>query len=569
MNLMDLLPSFYEGNKTMEELQGVLSGDVSTMINSLHKMVDECFVGTASDTLRRYENIFGISQVVDQFKNTSASGNPVTISNLLTPVTALKLEAVGQTVQTTSQQGKNLFPKKALNALWNGITIVNNSDGSYALNGVATASAGITLSNVSLTASTYTFSTKNVLPSGAWLSLSNNSDTMITPNLSSKTFSGLTGTFHGFFWVNAGAVFSNYVLAIQLELGSTATPYAPFVPDSPSPDCQARITGTTALTVSDGGNNSQAINLPQTLYSLPDGTADNYDVVSGSGTQNVGKMLFNGTENWSKDFIDSTAFRWKLMVPDAVHRQTSANQLLCSHYPSGMNTTYSKNQSITLSIIDEGAFYIFDMAHQASTLSDWKSYLAAQYDAGTPVTVLYELAAPQTITGMGQTIPVYHPTTTLSVDAGTINVTLRSLDAKATLRARRSRIKSKMRARGVTTIGIIKNIAESFLNDEGSVEVTEYNPEYRFLIKYVEILGLPPNIDGLKAAVDEIKPAHLDYGIYFEDRVPGKLGIAAISKLGITLTLYPWQVHHYESIGTLRTAAAMKSCLSVTVLERG
>lgn len=142
-------------------------------------------------------------------------------------------------------------------------------------------------------------------------------------------------------------------------------------------------------------------------------------------------------------------------------------------------------------------------------------------------------------------------------------------DVSKSFADRRSRIKSKMRARGVTTVEVIRKVAESFAGDQADVQVIEYNPEYRFLIKYIEILGLPPNIDGLKAAVDEIKPAHLDYGIYFEDRVPGKLGIAAISKLGITLTLYPWQMHNYENIGAVRTAAAMKSCLSVTVLERG
>lgn len=46
------------------------------------------------------------------------------------------------------------------------------------------------------------------------------------------------------------------------------------------------------------------------------------------------------------------------------------------------------------------------------------------------------------------------------------------------------------------------------------------------------------------------------------------VGISVISKLGITVTLYPWQVHQYDSISTVQTAAAVKSCLSVTVLER-
>ncbi|WP_413778141.1 putative phage tail protein [Caproicibacterium sp. XB1] len=65
-----------------------------------------------------------------------------------------------------------------------------------------------------------------------------------------------------------------------------------------------------------------------------------------------------------------------------------------------------------------------------------------------------------------------------------------------------------------------------------------------------------------------IVPANMQNTIrlLFESATP--VGIAVISKLGVTVTLYPWQVHKYESISTVRTAAATKSCLTVTVLER-
>lgn len=134
--------------------------------------------------------------------------------------------------------------------------------------------------------------------------------------------------------------------------------------------------------------------------------------------------------------------------------------------------------------------------------------------------------------------------------------------------ARRRRIKSKMRAIGTTTVEKIRSTAQSFSGSDGIVEVTEHNPKYRFDIRYIETLGLPPDMKGLTAAIDEIKPAHLEYGVCLEDRVPAIIYTAVVSKLGITLTLYPWQIHQYESACTIRTAAAIKSCLSVTVLER-
>jgi len=74
---------------------------------------------------------------------------------------------------------------------------------------------------------------------------------------------------------------------------------------------------------------------------------------------------------------------------------------------------------------------------------------------------------------------------------------------------RRSRIESKLRSQGITTKAMIKNVAESFSN--GIVDVNEHAAEYRFDIKFIGALGIPPNMDDLTAAIEEIKPAHLAY----------------------------------------------------------
>ena len=72
---------------------------------------------------------------------------------------------------------------------------------------------------------------------------------------------------------------------------------------------------------------------------------------------------------------------------------------------------------------------------------------------------------------------------------------------------RRSKIKSKMRGTGTTTVELIKNISESFVN--GEVEVIEHNEEYYFEVKMVSVKGIPPNMQDLKDAIEEAKPAHL------------------------------------------------------------
>lgn len=80
---------------------------------------------------------------------------------------------------------------------------------------------------------------------------------------------------------------------------------------------------------------------------------------------------------------------------------------------------------------------------------------------------------------------------------------------------RRSRIRSKLRGAGTTTVALIQNVAESYSN--GDVEVTEHPAEYGLDIKFVGTIGIPPNMDDLTAALREIMPAHLhwDYIIIY------------------------------------------------------
>jgi len=82
---------------------------------------------------------------------------------------------------------------------------------------------------------------------------------------------------------------------------------------------------------------------------------------------------------------------------------------------------------------------------------------------------------------------------------------------------RRSRVESKLRGLGTTTKAMIENLAASFSN--GEVEVIEHNAEYRFEVRFVGTIGIPPNMDDLTAAIDEIKPAHLDYAYSYIYRI--------------------------------------------------
>lgn len=73
---------------------------------------------------------------------------------------------------------------------------------------------------------------------------------------------------------------------------------------------------------------------------------------------------------------------------------------------------------------------------------------------------------------------------------------------------RRAVINSKLRGVGTVTIELIRSISEAY--DRGRVEVSQQPAMYQFTVKFIDTLGTPPNLADLKAAIEEIKPAHLN-----------------------------------------------------------
>lgn len=60
MDLMALLPGFYDANETMIRLQSILSSETENLDTGLSQTISECFVSTASAMLSRYERIYGL-----------------------------------------------------------------------------------------------------------------------------------------------------------------------------------------------------------------------------------------------------------------------------------------------------------------------------------------------------------------------------------------------------------------------------------------------------------------------------------------------------------------------------
>jgi hypothetical protein len=78
---------------------------------------------------------------------------------------------------------------------------------------------------------------------------------------------------------------------------------------------------------------------------------------------------------------------------------------------------------------------------------------------------------------------------------------------------RREIIRAKMRGSGTTTKELIKNVAIAFSG--GEVAIQEFPQEYRFVVQFIGVKGIPQNMAGLIDALDEIKPAHLAYSFKY------------------------------------------------------
>lgn len=85
----------------------------------------------------------------------------------------------------------------------------------------------------------------------------------------------------------------------------------------------------------------------------------------------------------------------------------------------------------------------------------------------------------------------------------------------------RSNILARIRANGITTVDVIKRIAESYSN--GTCEVIEDYANYKFTVKFISTIGIPKRIDEIKKIIDKIKPAHLAYDFEFKYRTWGDI----------------------------------------------
>lgn len=82
-----------------------------------------------------------------------------------------------------------------------------------------------------------------------------------------------------------------------------------------------------------------------------------------------------------------------------------------------------------------------------------------------------------------------------------------------TYEQRREVILAKMRGQETTTLEVIRRTALAFTGVKA--EVIEDYANYCFTVKFVSAYGIPPNMQLLTDAIEEIKPAHLGFSFLY------------------------------------------------------
>lgn len=126
------------------------------------------------------------------------------------------------------------------------------------------------------------------------------------------------------------------------------------------------------------------------------------------------KVTFNGTENWLSGGSPASDYYSFSIAIGAM-----ATTGICSHFDYNYLWGGGSNHFYTDS---NGSTYF--ITNKYTTVDEWKVYLSAQYDAGTPITLCYVLATPEEIDISTYFTDNHH----LSVEAGGIITAVNEYD---------------------------------------------------------------------------------------------------------------------------------------------
>lgn len=231
----------------------------------------------------------------------------------------------------------------------------------------------------------YTLSSDVLIPAGAYISAYIKIEKLLLNKDHRKATGKLSGNVQMLLYLEAGT----YDFAVQVSL----------VPGTTAPSACTPYRGDTL-----------ALALPSTIYG---GTVD---AVTGDGAEAWKLVTLDGTEAWG---INVMYLYLDAKLPSNNNQQRYG---LCSHF------VYRYGYAGDDVFVDAGGIWLGKAMSDKYTVDSWKSYLAAQAAAGTPVQIAYKLAEPVPFraTGNGPLLPIPGETNTIMTDADGVSVTGRA-----------------------------------------------------------------------------------------------------------------------------------------------
>ena len=215
----------------------------------------------------------------------------------------------------------------------------------------------------------------------------------------------------GTFVILAGDVIKFWCLSVNSGTTLDKTVYPYIVPGTTAPTAYTPYIGQTAT-----------LTLPETIYG---GTVD---AVSGSCEKAWNEIALINTYSWYASTNQYRTFycvNIKNITRTTIENSEYAKNWKCTHFKSeAYSHAQSGDRNNTVSFQSDRETLAITFPR---TIDELKSYLAAQYAAGTPVQVCYKLAEPVPFTAIGaQPIPALSGVNTVITDADSVTVTGRA-----------------------------------------------------------------------------------------------------------------------------------------------
>lgn len=177
---------------------------------------------------------------------------------------------------------------------------------------------------------------------------------------------------------------------MQVELGTSATPYEPYI----------------------APQNASVVNLLSV-----DSLADTQDIISGTVARKCGVWVLTGEENWTVASTNDNVYYIGSTYIPSDYGAVSGFTPICSHLSGVISTNSITSMTANTIKTNNSSKIVYACVGATYTKEEWKAFIAAQYAAGTPVIIIYPLAEETTESVAGQSLNTAVGTNVVSVTA--------------------------------------------------------------------------------------------------------------------------------------------------------